>query len=157
MDTVESGKGAKAALLVLTERKTRYELIFKMKSKCQAEVVKVLNALERKLGTKAFRNRFKSFTCDNGCEFLDWQSVERSHFNKQNRTVVYFCHPYCASERGGNENANRLIRRFIPKGCDIGNISKLQILAVQSYINALPRKLLDGYPSNSLFSRLSAL
>ena len=52
MDTVVGKARTKAALLVLTERKTRYEHIFKLESKTEQAVVGVLDRLERKLGKK---------------------------------------------------------------------------------------------------------
>ena len=129
MDTVVSGKGSKVVLLVLTERKTREEIIRKIKSKSQYCVVKELDKIERKLGSKEFREKFKTITCDNGCENLDYEGIERSVLTKVSRTRAYYAHPYSAWERGSNENANKLIRRFIPKGADIGKFSHERIKA----------------------------
>lgn len=53
--------------------------------------------------------------------------------------------------RGSNENANRLIRRFIPKGVPISNYSQAQIKDIQYWINSYPRKLLKGDCSAVLF------
>ena len=110
-------------MLVFTEHKTRQEIIRKIKSKSQYCVVKEFDKLERKMGAKAFRETFKTITRDNGCENLDFEGIERSVLAKQKRTTVYYAHPYSAWERGPNENANKLIRRFIPKGVDIGEFS----------------------------------
>ena len=116
LDTVESGKGDKTCLFVFTERMTREELIYKADGKNQTCLIKILNQLERKLTAPVFRETFKTITCDNGCEFLDMESMEKSIYNKvMKRTKVYYCHPYNACERGSNENANKLIRRWIPK------------------------------------------
>ena len=51
--------------------------------------------------------------------------MKKSYDNRRKtaRTQVYYAHPYRSGERGNNENANRLIRRFIPKGIDITPIS----------------------------------
>ena len=111
MDTVESCKGDLHRLLVLTERKFRREIIIKMPDGTMASVVKALDRLERKLGSRLFRKIFRTITVDNGSEFQDCAGIERSCLTKQKRTHVYYCHPYSAFERGSNENANTLIRR----------------------------------------------
>lgn len=155
MDTVIGKKGSQTVLLVLTERKTRQEIIRKMKSKSQYCVVKELDKIERKMGAKKFRNTFKTITCDNGCENLDNEGIERSALTKQKRTVVYYAHPYSAWERGSNENANKLIRRFIPKGTDIAEFSHERIKMIEHWINNYPRRILNGLSSNLLIQQQS--
>ena len=147
LDTVVSGKGGKAALMVLTERKTRYEEIFKIDSKSSKAVVDCLNSIERKIGVVAFRRKYKTITCDNGVEFLDTVGISTSFRSKANRTDLYYCHPYASYERGSNENANKLIRRWIPKGADISTYSKKYIQMVQNWINNYPRKIHNGLTS----------
>ena len=149
MDTVVGGKGSKEVLLVLTERKHLHEIIRKIRSKSQYHVVKELDKIERKLGTKKFREVFKSITCDNGCENLDFEGIERSALAKSNRTKVYYAHPYSAWERGSNENANKLIRRFVPKGADIGKFSHERIKIIEHWINNYPRRLFNGNSASS--------
>ena len=104
MDTVVSAKRSTKRLLVLTERKTRGEIIELMKDGTAASVVSALNRLERKMGTNTFRKVFKTITTDNGSEFADWKGIEKSCLRKGARTHVYKCHPYSAYERGSNEN-----------------------------------------------------
>lgn len=152
MDSVVGS--TKACLLVLTERKHREEIIIKLAAKTQACVIAAINALERKHG-KGFTLKFKSFTMDNGCEFLDSQGIENSCLRPgTKRTICYYAHPYCAWERGSNENQNRLIRRFIPKGSNIGKLSKSDILRVQLWLNNYPRKILHYKSPNLLSSNL---
>lgn len=155
MDTVVGKKKTSTVLLVLSERKTRQEMIFKMKSKSQYCVVKELDKLERKLGSKKFREIFKTITCDNGCENLDFEGIERSAITKKNRTKVYYAHPYSAWERGTNENINKLIRRFIPKGADIGEFSHERIKMIEYWINNYPRRIFHGLSSNELIAQIS--
>ena len=143
IDLVVGGKGkGSAALLTLTERKTRKEIIRKLKDKTQKSVVRAINGIERQMGMEAFRTVFKSITADNGSEFLDHEALERSVFSGT-RTHIYYAHPYSSWERGSNENANRIIRRFIPKGSDISTFTRKQIQAVEDWINNYPRKILD--------------
>ena len=150
MDTVVGKKGSRTVLLVLTERKTRQEIIRKMKSKSQYCVVRELDKIERKIGAEKFRKTIKTITCDNGCENLDYEGIERSVFAKQKRTAVYYAHPYSAWERGSNENANKLIRRFIPKGADIAEFSHERIKMIEHWINNYPRKIFNGKSSNDM-------
>ena len=72
------------------------------------------------------------------------EGLERSILNKQVRTQLYFAHPYSSYERGTNENHNGIIRRFIPKGSDIGKEKKSTIRKIQDWMNNYPRKILGG-------------
>lgn len=143
MDTVVGGKGTSpACLLVLTERMSRHEVIRKIRDRSQKAVESALGKLEREENS-IFRS-MKTITCDNGSEFLDADALEQSAISKNKRCDAFFAHPYTSSERGSNENANRIIRRFIPKGADISRYTRTQIQKIEDWINALPRKLLDG-------------
>lgn len=150
MDTVVSGQGkGKACLLVLSERMTREEIVIKMKDKKASSTVHALNMLERKYGSKKFREKFKTITCDNGCEFLNSKGLEKSRYTKGTRTTVYYCHPYSSWERGTNENINRMIRRFFPKGTNFDEVSKQQVAMVETWINNYPRRILGGLSSTA--------
>lgn len=157
MDTVVSAQGTgKSCLLVLSERMTREEIVIKIKSKKTASVIHALNMLERKLGKKKFKEKFKSFTCDNGVEFLDTAGIEKSRYGSGNRTVVYYCHPYSSWERGTNENINRMIRRFFPKGTNFDTVTTKQVQMVQDWINNYPRKILGGISSRQFIENMAA-
>ena len=136
----------KACLLVLTERMSRKELIFKMPSKTQESVIEVIDRLERRYKSK-FYIIFNSITMDNGSEFLDMVSLERSCLKAGlKRTTCYYAHPYSSWERGSNENQNKLIRRFVPKGFNIGKLTNKDVKRIESWMNNYPRKIL-GYKS----------
>ncbi|MEI9478447.1 MAG: IS30 family transposase [Deltaproteobacteria bacterium] len=144
MDTVIGCMGGSSyCLLVLTERTTRRQIIVRLTSRTQKSVVRALNSLERR-ADNIFRH-MRSLTCDNGCEFLDTRAIERSSVaGGERRTCLYFAHPYSAFERGSNENANRIIRRFIPKGSDIGDYTPRQIKEIEDWMNRLHRESLKG-------------
>lgn len=154
MDTVYSRKSTTTkALLVLTERKTRQEIIVLIPNRKAETIVKALDALERKFGAVNFRKIFKSITVDNGSEFSAVENLERSAVNKTiPRTKVYFCHPYSSWERGSNENVNGMIRRKHPKGTDFSKVSAAEIAKTQAWINNYPRKIL-GYKSSEMAFR----
>ena len=147
-DCLKSPLGRTTSLLTLTERKTLEQIVIKIDRSSQEQIKSALDAIEKKLGT-LFTLKFKSITFDNGVEFLDWQSLELSLLNpKKTRTTVYFAHAYSAWERGSNENQNKMIRRFIPKGTDIHDVNEQEIKKIQNWINNYPRKRL-GYKSAS--------
>lgn len=152
-DTV-IGKNIKGCvLLTLTERVTRMEIIMKSPDKTAGSVVAALNRLERKLGSKTFKQIFKSITFDNGTEFSNVDGMEFSPYTKKKRTSVYYCHAYCSSERGSNENQNGFIRRFIPKGVPISEFSASYVRQVQDFINDYPRGIFDGESASKRFDR----
>lgn len=157
MDTVVSAQNTGlSCLLVLSERMCREEIIMKIRNKKSCTVVRALNRLEKRYGSKAFREKFKTITCDNGVEFLDVKGIEKSCLTKQRRTTVYYCHPYSSYERGTNENINRMIRRFFPKGTDFDEIKPAQVAAVESWINNYPRKIFGGLSSNMYRKKLAS-
>lgn len=140
-DTIKGPLGSKSSLITLTERKSREEIILKVDHASQEEVKAAVDSLERKYGC-GFKSKFKSITFDNGVEFLDWQSLEISVLGKGRRTTIYFAHSFSSWERGTNENHNRMIRRFIPKGTNIATVSEDKIKEIESWMNAYPRKIL---------------
>lgn len=157
MDTVVSAQNTGlSCLLVLSERMSREEIIMKIRNKKSCTVVRALNRLEKRYGSKAFREKFKTITCDNGVEFLDHEGIEKSVLTKQKRTTVYYCHPYSSYERGTNENINRMIRRFFPKGTNFDEVTPAQVTAVESWINNYPRKIFSGLSSNLFRKQLKA-
>jgi len=144
------GKGT-AALLTLIERKSRKLIVRKIKDKTQAAVVRAVNGIERSMGKEAFKATFKSITSDNGSEFLDFVALEASVFGNSARSHIYYAHPYSSWERGSNENTNRMIRRFIPKGSDITKWTKIAIQKIEKWINQYPRKILNFKTAEEMF------
>lgn len=150
LDSVVSGQEGTNSLLCFTERLTRYELIFRVGSKTIDNTISVINSLENEFKEK-FPEYFKTITTDNGTEFLRFEEIERSCINSNaKRTMLYYCHPYRSNERGSNENQNRIIRRFIPKGADIGAYDDSYISYIQDYMNTLPRRIFGGKSSAQL-------
>ena len=144
-DCVKGGKGkSKDGLYTMTERKTHEQIIKKIATTSQSEIKRCMDELEEAYGEE-FNNKFKSITFDNGVEFLDWSSIETSILKgSEKRTKTYYAHAYSSWERGTNENHNRMIRRFIPKGTDISKVSDARIKEIEDWMNNYPRKIL-GY------------
>ena len=139
LDTVISKRnGIHDCLLTITERKTRFEMIFRLHAKSAIEVTNKINQLKIFLN-KYYDKIIKSYTTDNGTEFSDFIGIIAN-----SKTNIYFCHPYCSGEKGTNEKHNSIIRYFIPKGTLIENISNKEINQIADWMNNYPRKIL-GY------------
>jgi len=85
------------------------------------------------------RNRVLTITSDNGTEFAGHEAVAR-----ELEADFFFAHPYSAWERGTNENANGLVRRYFPKGTNFLNVSDTEVRHVMNRLNDRPRRIL-GY------------
>lgn len=152
MDSVLSGKETtKKRLLVLTERKTRHEIIELLENGKAESVVAALNHLEEKYGARNFREIFKTITVDNGSEFADFKGLQQSCLSEGERTHLYYCHPYSSYERGGNENGNKLIRRWLPKGCDFSGLTDRQVQHIEDWMNNYPRRKLSYNSARTLY------
>ena len=158
MDTVYSGrKKSKSCLLVLTERMARQEYIIRMPDRTFDSTLKALDRLEHTMGYELFKERFKTITVDNGSEFSGYDQLEASSiFPDRERTRIYYCHAYASSERASNENANKLVRHWIPKSADIGAYSDGDIAHIQDWINDYPREMFGGLSVNE-YMRLKGI
>jgi IS30 family transposase len=136
MDLLKGNKKTKSAVLVMTERLTRTQLMMKMKDKTSDSVLRKLKNLERTHG-KEFPKLFKTITVDNGSEFGKVHELEKL-------VKIYYCHPYSSWERGSNEKQNQMIRKHFPKGTNFDRISNSQIHEVETWLNNYPRKIF-GY------------
>ena len=138
IDTVIGSQAAcDPVLLTLVERKTRYEVILKLKNKTAQAVDEAMDSLRQRAGD-AFNQLFKTITSDNGSEFAGL------HTALQDTLDVYFTHPYASWERGTSENQHKIIRRFLPKGQPLQALCEVKCLRIQNWMNDYPRKLL-GY------------
>ena len=129
------GAGRRSGAVSLVERKSRFLLLGRVDNLRAATVRK--SAVELYRATPP-RLR-KTLTLDNGKEFAEHQQLE-----VETALKIYFAKPYCAWQRGTNENTNRLIRQFFPKGTNLASIPKHRFTKVQQLLNNRPRKCL-GY------------
>lgn len=147
MDLVVGPKKSRAVLLTLTERMTRQEMIIKLPDRKAASVRAAFDRLEAT--TPNFHHKFRSITTDNGSEFLRYEELRQS-IHGGIRFEIYYCHPYSAWEKGSNENHNRMIRRWFPKGTKFERVTKKEIAAVQKWMNSYPRKVLGWKAPNEI-------
>lgn len=94
-----------------------------------------------------FTKIFQTIAVDNGSEFADYSGMERS-IGGGKRTKVYYCHPYSSYERGSNENLNKIIRRWYPKGVSFANATDADIAKVENRMNNYPRGIF-GYDTSA--------
>lgn len=154
MDLVVGPQGTKPCLLTLTERMTRKEIITLLPDRRAVTIRRAIDRLER--NTTGFKQKFKSITTDNGSEFMEYELLIRSCRCKGKRFDIYYCHSYAAWEKGSNENHNRMIRRFFPKGTDFSQVTKKQAAAVQNWMNNYPRKILGWMTPLEAEAKLTA-
>ena len=145
IDTVVSGAGkSKACFVTMAERKTRYYIAVKVENKT-AEAVKsvVIKTL------KSFpQGTIKTITTDNGKEFAKWQEIEN-----ELKVDMYFADPYCAWQKGTNENLNGLLREFYPKGRNLARVSAKTLALNVAKINNRPKKVLKFHTPAELFEQ----
>ena len=127
-DSVVSRKGCAGGMATHQERKSRLVAAVKVAS---------MRPLEHARATQGVYEDTKmlSTTTDNGIENRDHESWGMPTF---------FCDPYSSWQKGGIENANKMLRLFFPKGTDFSTVTQIQIDAACSIINDKPRKIL-GY------------
>ena len=136
------------AVLTLTERSTNLLLMEKLKHGKKA--VPVAKAVWRML-LPYKGEALKSITTDNGSEFAEHEWITR----KLN-VPVYFADSYCAWQKGAIENANKLVRQYIPKGTDISTVTEGKIARIRKKINARPREKLNFLtPAEVFFKKIS--
>lgn len=129
-DTVVGKKGTRGGVKTGLERKSRLFLAQKVTSMKPREHVQVLGQMLAGL-------KVKSVTFDNGIE-------NREH--GQLTVATFFADAYSSWQRGANEQGNKMLRRYFPKGTDFGEVSQNEIDQAVSLINNKPRKIL-GYES----------
>jgi len=140
------GLHRRGGAVTLVERKSGYLLLGKVPALQAATVRQTAAELYRTTPPKLR----KTLTLDNGKEF-----AEHERLTEEAALKIYFAKPYCAWQRGTNENTNGLVRQFFPKGTDLVGIPNHRFTKVQQLLNDRPRKRL-GYrtPNEVLASRL---
>ncbi len=131
-DLIEGSKNSCIATLV--ERHSRYVMLVKLDNKKTETVVSALIKQSKQLPDELY----KSLTWDRGTEMKGHQ-----RFTMETDIQVYFCDPQCPWQRGSNENTNRLLRQYLPKGTDLSIHSQSDLNEVARQLNERPRKTLD--------------
>ena len=118
----------------LVERHSRYVMLAKVKNNHTETVVNALIKQSKKLPAELY----KSLTWDRGSEMAG-----HKRFTMETDIAVYFCDPQSPWQRGSNENTNRLLRQYLPKGTNLSRYSQAQLNKIARQLNERPRKTLD--------------
>jgi transposase, IS30 family len=140
-------KGARNASAVgtLIERSSRYIMLAKLDG-CDAQ--SALEGFTRRLRTVPPSLR-KTLTYDQGTEMALHQTLA-----KRLNLSIFFCDPRSPWQRASNENANGLIREYLPKGTDLSKFTRSQLTTIEVALNTRPRKVLDFQTPDEVFSDL---
>lgn len=144
MDTIV-GRGNHGAIVTLIERSTNMLFMRKLKNgKNAKELARTVIHL-----LSPFKEHIKSITTDNGTEFACHEMIAKSL-----NVTIYFADPYASWQKGAIENANGLIRQYVPKKETFEHISQQQITKYSKKINMRPRKKLDFKTPQDCFYEL---
>ena len=125
----------KTFIATLVERHSRYVVLVKLKDKKSDTVINALIKQAKKLPS----HLYKTLTWDRGSEITNHQK-----FTMATDIQVYLCDPQSPWQRGTNENTNRLLRDYLPKGSDLSIHSQAELNKIAKELNTRPRKTL-GY------------
>ena len=123
-----------SCIATLVERHSRYVMLVKLENKKTETVISALIKQSKKLPEELY----KSLTWDRGSELTNHQQ-----FTLATNIDVYFCDPQSPWQRGSNENTNRLLRQYFPKGTDLAVHTQVQLNKVARQLNERPRKTLE--------------
>ena len=139
-DLIAGSKNSFIATLV--ERRTRYVMLVKVGGKETQTVVAALTAQIQHLP----RELRQTLTWDRGKELADHKNLALA-----TDLDIYFCDPHSPWQRGTNENTNRLLRQYFPKGTDLSVHSQEHLDAVARELNERPRKTLHYFSPAETF------
>jgi len=131
----------------LVERHSRYVMLATLSGPHTETVVNALTKQSRQLPDELY----KSLTLDRGHELAD-----HKRFTMETNIDVYFCDPQSLWQRGSNENTNRFLRQYFPKGTDLSQHTQAKLNAVARKLNERPRKTLDYFSPTEKFNECVA-
>jgi IS30 family transposase len=144
-DLIAGARNTHVATLV--ERSSRFVMVVRQRGKDTESVVEALSNQIRRLPEAMM----ETLTWDRGTEMADHKK-----FTIATDVKVYFCDPKSPWQRGTNENTNRLLRQYLPKGSDLSTHSQKDLDAIALKLNTRPRKTLAyRTPADTLASTVA--
>ena len=135
----------KTALSVQSERKSKLIRMHKVKDKTAEEtanaIVKTIESVSKEL--------LLTMTFDNGTENAKHREVKKEY-----GIDTYFCDPFASWQKGGVENANKLIRQYLPRKTDLSQLTDRDIYDIQEKLNNRPRRCLNYLSPNEVINKV---
>lgn len=141
------GPANRSAVGTLVERTSRYLMLVKLDGSTAQDV---LSGFSRRLRSVPESLR-RTLTYDQGSEM----ALHRTLADRL-RIDIYFCDPRSPWQRGTNENANGLVREYLPKGVDLSQFSHQQLSSIEQSLNSRPRKILGFRTPAEVFNDLKS-
>jgi transposase, IS30 family len=139
------GAGNKSAMITLVDRQSGYAETIVLPNGYTAE--KVVNALSEWASTK--NNAYlRSLTWDRGSEMAHWPALKM-----QWALPIYFCDPHSPWQRPVNENFNRQLRWWFPKGTNLNTITQQQADEACNILNHQPRRTHHGQTAHHRYTQ----
>lgn len=151
LDSVEGKKGGKV-LLTMHFVESQFMLAFLRDANTSRSVIDVFENLYWELDHDVFSKLFQLCLADNGSEFSNPTAIE---FDLQGnrRTRMFYCDPSAPYQKGAAENNHELIRRIIPKGTSLDNLTQEKVSHMMNHINSYSRKKLGDFSPHEIFEQ----
>ena len=153
MDTVEGKKGEKV-LLTIHFVNCSFMLAYIRENNDSKSVIDIFNNIQNLIGINKFKELFPVILTDNGSEFSNPTKIEFDSNTGELRTRIFYCHPSSPFEKGSCEVNHELLRRILPKGETLEDLTQNDINLIMSHINSYKRKKLNNESPYSIFSKM---
>jgi len=130
---------------VQSERKSKLIRMHKVKNKTAEETANAIT----KTGESVPKELLLTMTFDNGTE-----NVKHIEIKKEYGVDTYFCDPFASWQKGGVENANKLIRQYLPRKTDLSKLTDRDIYNIQEKLNNRPRRCLNYLSPNEVINKV---
>ena len=153
MDSVEGKRGGSVLLTIVIER-IDFMFVFVRRHNNSQSVTDIFNQLYSLLPRKIYTSLFGCLLTDNGSEFSNPTAVEFVPDTALRRSFLFYCNPSAPYEKPKVENTHTLLRRILPKGSSLDNLSQADVNIVLSHVNSYSRRVFNGLSPAQLFVQM---
>ncbi len=151
IDLVCGKQGTNGYILTIFIPRIQFLMAYKLEYKTPYEVIRVLDNIEAKIGYSMFKKLFGVILTDRGSEFLRYKEIETSKKTLKQRTKIFYCDAGSPTQKAYIENIHRILRKVIPKGNSLENITQDDLYEIVSNINSLRKKKYNNKSPNEMF------